>query len=657
MKLPAGLKKHAATAFGLILLVVAIYVVQREFRELRLSDVTAALHDTPAHQIWLALGWTLLAYAVLTIYDRLGSVYAGKPISYSRTALASFCSYTMAHNLGFAAVSGAAVRYRFYAAWGLTPVEIAKVIAFTSLTFGLGGFALGGIVLMTHPEVLPWVGDGELIPNWAARLVALVMWVIVAVYVVLARFVPHLKLFGHQVDLPGFRMAVAQVVLASVDVAVTATIFYVLLPATPPGAPELTFLMFLGIYVAGYTAGLAASVPGGLGVFDGFMMLSLSPWIPAPQVVGALLLFRLFYYIAPLFVAGALFVGFELSQRRSLLRRLRAEARVADALEVPAVAGLTGLAGVTLLVIGALPGRGTVLAAWAGEWASLFSQFASSVVGSLLLVVAWGMLRRLRIAWYAGLFLLLNGAAILLVRSDPWLIIGALLAIAVLLAFMRQAFYRDARLTAEPMTEGRLLSLAAGVICGLTLATVAYHGRVSDVAWWEVVFSSQAPASLRFAVGLAAVLLLLAGFRLLRPAKLVATPFDAATREQLRSLGARAAALTPPAGAAPDSMGTLFAEGGRAGIAFRRFDGVWMALGDPAGEPQARVSTIWRFRDLCDAAGVEPAFADIGRGMQRTYEDAGLTAIPLPSGRTIACRAERDPQRVIALLEGDAAAA
>ncbi|MDT8266825.1 YbhN family protein, partial [Roseomonas sp. DSM 102946] len=153
MKIPAVVRKHGATAFGLVLLVAAVYVVQREFRDLKVSDVLTALEATSGHRLWLALGWTLLAFAVLTIYDRLGSVYAGKPISYSRTALAAFCAYTLAHNIGFAAVSGAAVRYRFYAAWGLTSAEIARVIAFTSLTFGLGGFALGGLVLMTHPEV------------------------------------------------------------------------------------------------------------------------------------------------------------------------------------------------------------------------------------------------------------------------------------------------------------------------------------------------------------------------------------------------------------------------------------------------------------------------------------------------------------------------
>ena len=635
----ALIRKHGPTVFGLILLVGALYVVQREFRSLSVADVERALAATSARQLWIAAGWTVLAYAVLTIYDRLGSVYAGKPISYLRTSLASFCAYTLAHNLGFAAVSGAAVRYRFYAAWGLTSVEIAKVIAFTSLTFGLGGFALGGLVLVLEPSVLPWVGEasGEVVPSWVAQVVGVAMWGIVGTYLVLSRRFPHFKAFGHEIDLPGFRMAVAQVTLASVDVAVTAAIFYGLLP----DAPGLTFWKFLGIYIAAYTAGLAASVPGGLGVFDGFILLSLEPYLPSAQVVGAVLLFRLFYYIVPLFLAGGLFAAFELGQRRPAMGRMQVETRVTGALEVPVLSGLTGLGGVGLVFVGALPARGSDIAHWGGEWAALASQFAASVVGSLLLVVSYGMLRRLRLAWWAGLFLLANGVAILAIRGDPWWVAAGYLGTGLFLAAMGGAFYRDARLTGEPLTASRVFSLAAGVICGLTLATVAYHGRVSEAAWWEVALLSGMPAPLRFGVGLSTLLLLFAAFRLLKPARIHAEDYDESAQARLAALGARVP---------HHADGVVFADGGRAGFAFRRLEGIWVAEGDPAGAPDARISAIWRFRDLCDAAGVAPAFAGVGHGMQRAYEAAGMASVTLPDGRAMALSGDQDPQKVLRLL-------
>ncbi|HEY4254445.1 MAG TPA: lysylphosphatidylglycerol synthase domain-containing protein [Roseomonas sp.] len=634
------LRRHGPTVFGIALLIGAIYMVQHEFRGLSAEDIRTALAAIPPMSLWIAGGWTILAFAVLTIYDRLGSVYAGHPVSYARSSLASFVSYTLAHNLGFAAVSGAAVRYRFYAAWGLTPLEIAKLVAFTSLTYGLGGFALGGVVLMVEPTILPWVG--EHVPPIAMRGVALLLWSIVIAYIVLSRLVSSVRIFGYEIALPGLKMALAQVTLASVDVAVTAAIFYTLLPS----ADGLTFIKFLGIYVAGYTVGIAASVPGGLGVFDGFLLLALSPFMAPSQAVGALLLFRLYYYIAPLFVAGALFAAFEVTQRRAAFARLTANVRGSEALEVPALASLVGFGGAILIFVGALPVKGTLIEEWAGPTAAIASHFAASVVGSLLLVIGYGMLRRLRIAWSLGLYLLATGAVILWLRGEAWWLYGAFLAVTGLLAAMRGAFYRVARLIAEPLSGEMVMALAAIAGCAITLALVAYGGGVAHASWWQVVLSRVAPDSLRFTVGLSAVMLLVALLRLLRPTRRVAAPYDAETRRRLQAIGAMAP---------EEADGAVFSDG--AGVAFVKRGDVWLALGDPAGESRDRISVIWLFRDLCESARVDPAFWRAGPELLRVYDDIGLTAFPLEETggetRYLACRAERDLKALLPLLPAE----
>src|ERR1700722_15547943 len=247
---------------GVALLVGAIYLVQSEFRHLRLSDIGAALHAIPPRSLALLFGWTVLSYFVLTFYDRLGTIYAGHKVSYGRLALASFCAYALSHNIGFAAVSGAAVRYRLYAHWGLTPLQIGKTVAFCSLTFGLGGMVLGGAILFVEPRAIPFFGQH--LPKMALYGVGALLWVVVLGYVTLSKLFGQMKIFGHDIVLPGWRMAIVQVLLATVDVGVTATIFFALLPH----APGLTWLIFLGVYVSSYTAGLAANLPGGIGVFD-----------------------------------------------------------------------------------------------------------------------------------------------------------------------------------------------------------------------------------------------------------------------------------------------------------------------------------------------------------------------------------------------------
>jgi phosphatidylglycerol lysyltransferase len=112
-------------------------------------------------------------------------------------------------------------------------------------------------------------------------------------------------------------MAILQVFLATIDVAVTATIFHALLP----GDTELNWVVFLAVYLAAYTGGLAANLPGGIGVFDTAMLVGLSPFIEAPQIIAAIVVFRLYYYLLPLFIAGPLFSGVEIMQRMRVLGR------------------------------------------------------------------------------------------------------------------------------------------------------------------------------------------------------------------------------------------------------------------------------------------------------------------------------------------------
>src|ERR1700722_10969119 len=247
---------------GVVLLLGAVFVVQREFRHLKLHDIAEALRAIPRAALIFSFVWTILSYFVLTLYDRLGTIYAGRKVSYGKVAFASFCAYALAHNLGFAALSGAAVRFRLYAHWGLTPLQIAKVVAFCSFTFGLGGLVLGGLVLLIEPAAVPFFGDR--LPIMLMYGIGAALWLLVIGYVTLSRMIGEVTLFGVALRLPGWRMAILQVLLAAVDVATPATIFHSLLPA----APGLTYLRFLGVYIASYTAGLAASVPGGLGVFD-----------------------------------------------------------------------------------------------------------------------------------------------------------------------------------------------------------------------------------------------------------------------------------------------------------------------------------------------------------------------------------------------------
>ncbi len=646
---------------GVALLIGAIYLVQSEFRHLRLRDIGAALQAIPPRSLAFSFGWTVLSYFVLTFYDRLGTIYAGHKVSYGRVAFASFCAYALSHNLGFATVSGAAVRYRLYAHWGLTPTQITKTVAFCSLTFGLGGMVLGGSILFLEPRAIPFFGTH--LPRVAMYAVGALLWAIVLGYVTFARVLRRIRLFGQTIELPGVRMAVLQVLLATTDVAITATIFYQLLPA----APGLTWLIFLGVYVTSYTAGLMTNLPGGIGVFDTAMLLGLSPYIDAPRIVGAIVVFRLCYYVIPLFLAGSLFAGNEILLRGALLWRRAANLPVVQALArwsepdfaVASSTGSVALCGVLLLCLGVLAPQTDF--SWldpdVADLARQAGQFVPSLIGAGLVMMAIGLSQRVNLAWGLTLVLLVAGAAFTATQDNRLWVAGVLILTALLVAPFRACFYRHAKLLSGPLQPSSAFSLFALAICLLALAiTRPYTHGLANNAWWAVIISPEVPNSLRLAVALAVGLGLLAIWRLLRPGRVRWLPWDATARVRLAALG-----VIPPR----QADGLVMGEAERAGIPFRRCGRVLLGLGDPSGEETDCVSAIWRLRDLAQQEGLDPAFWRAGPGLLKVYGDLGLTALPLgPNGlplpespdetpeaaHYLVCVAERDLGTLLPLL-------
>ena len=647
---------------GLVLLVGAIYVVWKEFRHLKIADIKAALAAIPPQALLLSFIWTVLSYGVLTFYDRLGTIYAGRKVSYARVSFASFCAYSLSHNLGFAAVSGAAVRYRLYAHWGLTPFQIAKVVAFCSLTFGLGGMVLGGIILFLEPDAVPFFGS--LIPRWGMYLVGAGLWAIVGAYVSLSKFVGTIRLFGNEVTLPDYRMAVVQVALATVDVAVTAAIVYQLLPS----APGLTYVRFLGVYVASYTAGLAANVPGGLGVFDTAMLLGLEPYLQPPQILGAIVVFRLYYYIIPLFLAGSLFAGNEILLRGSSLvkktptgPRRQALARWSEpSFAAGAATGAVALCGALLLAIGVLDERPDF--SWIdpdfAEIAANAGQFIPSLIGAALIVLSIGLSQRVTLAWGATLVLLLLAAGYTGAQGTNLWVPAVLLLATLLVAPFRDAYYRHARLLSGPLKLSTAVPLFALVICVVALAGFEPRMRgVADNNFVEVVMSPDLPNSVRLTIAFAVLLALAALWRLIRPGRVAWVPWAGEGRTLYAGMGALPPVLAD---------GMVMGEAGRAGIPFRRLGRVMLGLGDPVGAVSDRASAVWNLRDLAQQEGLDPAVWRAGPDLLKVYEDLGLTALPLgadglplPAGVEIktatgylCCVAERDLKALLPLLPG-----
>src|SRR5699024_1514353 len=112
----------------------AVWFLEYELRQYDLEEVTRQLSEIPLTHVFASLFLSLLSYLILTVYDGLGVRYVGRKLSAGRIARAGFISYAFSHNMGLALITGGSIRYRIYSAWGLSGVQVTKIVAFSAWT-------------------------------------------------------------------------------------------------------------------------------------------------------------------------------------------------------------------------------------------------------------------------------------------------------------------------------------------------------------------------------------------------------------------------------------------------------------------------------------------------------------------------------------------
>lgn len=281
-----------------ILLPLFAWFLWRQWQEIDVREVIASARDIPLFNLMAAGGFAALSYLCLTGFDFMAVRYAGKPLPYPKVALASFVSLSIGHNIGVAALSSGAIRYRFYSRQGLSEGDVGRVILFCGATVGVGLLTLAGLAAVLNPSLA-----GEILRLGSPALViglGVACLLLVAGYVAMAacvRRTVHIKRW--RLEMPPLRLAIGQVVLGPLNFACVAACLYWCVVALG----DVGYLGVATAYVIGNLAALVSHVPGGLGVLEGVVMVLL----PGASVVGGLLVFRAVYFFVPLAIGAPLF--------------------------------------------------------------------------------------------------------------------------------------------------------------------------------------------------------------------------------------------------------------------------------------------------------------------------------------------------------------
>ena len=155
---------------ALVLFAAALWVMHDALRQIHYQHVLVQLRSIPGRRILAALGLTALSYLVMTGYDRLALRYICHPLPLGKVTLAAFVSYAFSNTVGLSLLTSGSIRYRLYSAWELTAEEIARLVAFTTLTFWLGILAVAGGIFTAVPVALPLAGKIPFASSWPLGL-------------------------------------------------------------------------------------------------------------------------------------------------------------------------------------------------------------------------------------------------------------------------------------------------------------------------------------------------------------------------------------------------------------------------------------------------------------------------------------------------------
>ncbi len=293
---PSRYRQFALSFLSFALLAIAAAVIYQVLQEMSYQRLVEEFNKLSNPQLLLAALFTAGSYVVLSGYDWSALSYLGHNLPYRTIALASICGTAIANTVGLNLVSGAAVRYRVYAAAGLNATVVAQITAFGMSAFGLCVTVIAAAGCAVYPDLFAEYFHVPPVTLRALGVLVLAIFSFLGMAISLKRGPVRVGSWRFQV--PSVPILIAQFVFSIVDMVLAGGCLYILLPTA-----SVHFLSFLSIYVVAVAAGMISHVPGGIGVFESIILLTLRHSIPPEAIAAGLLVYRAIYHLVPLVLA------------------------------------------------------------------------------------------------------------------------------------------------------------------------------------------------------------------------------------------------------------------------------------------------------------------------------------------------------------------
>lgn len=621
-----------------VLLTAVAILLWREREQFSFETLRETTQAIPFHALLGLIALGLFSVATMYAYDWVLARWQGISIAPIRLFHYSWVANSLSNSVGMSGLTGSSVRFMLLTRDGVPADRAAAYAGVQVLSIPLGLALLCGLALAARavwPAAVPLPSP---LANGVLAFVAgyLVLFLLLTGDTALHRRFPRMPSLSAPVR--------CQLVAASFfEWLATAATFAACMYVT---GLDADFRFVFGAFAFAASISLFSFIPGGLGVFDGTVVLLLASGgvLPAAALTGVAL-YRVVYFLVPLLVglrAGVGLLGIEdaallsrLADRiaaHPILGTLRLPIELLSSLGTRALAYLTFAAGLVLLISTASPAiaaRAEVLREMLPIVALESSHLLSTAAGVVLIAVARGIRARVRSAYTVAQLMLIGGAVFSLLKGIDYEESLLLLAVAALLWSSRGSFTREG----YPLFSARslwwivatLLAIAAYLAVGKAL----YGGDLATDLLPGVI---DVQDRVRFARGalvvLFALLAYLAWIWYRMPGPALVLPDESQLERARRHYETRGATAFSHLTFAGDKY--LFeAAGGVALIQFGVVRNRMVALGDPACERAALEPAIREFREFAFQYNRVPVYYQVDEDHVHAYHDAGFALLKL----------------------------
>ncbi len=612
--------KRYASLITLSILIYVGYSLSVSFKNISADELRQALFLVSGTQIFYSVICAAFSFLFLAISENLINHFLNVKVGFFRTAKTSFIANAISNYFSFAGMSGLSVRARLYKRQGVGIRQVVNSNSLGSLYLWLGYILLctGAIMFFELPKIaslyvprlmssaIPWLGLATLTLfltyNSRHKQISLP-----------ARFT---------LKLPELSQSILQIALSSVDWIFSAFALYILLP----GGYELSFTSFMSVFLVSQLLSVVLHIPGGIGILD-TLILASSPSSVTSSVLGALIVYRIIFYLLPLAVALSLLAVEELEISSPLFfKSLKIWMKSWGKYLSYLLAAVTFASGASLISSGLSysdPARTLLLSYFVSLKVINLSHFMSGIIGPFLILISWAIYKRTNAAFYVSMMLLALGGVLAILRDLNFSQAGffAFSMVAVYLGrgtFHRQASFFSQKFTGTWIFATSLLMIGFGALLSSNLIFQ------TEDSWWNLWSSNQNLKIVRYCFGSSVVLTGFAMHWLLQPK---ANPVGLHTEDldysKVKNVLAKSSQTTGNLSLIGDKK-IVFSEKEDAFIMYSVYGNTWVAMGDPVGESSSVRNLTQKFEQLADRFGGHPLFYEVRPDQASMYHDLGF---------------------------------